>query len=79
MLRSTYISDTNVLDHLRVNSRALHNLHEQLVQNSVKRSVLEATLASLGQRRSNGKRNDHIVRVLRCTVASVSIGIQSPS
>lgn len=78
MTSSTYISDTNVLDHLRIDTRALHNLHKQLVQNSIKRGVLEPTLASLRQRRPDGKRDYHIVRILRGTVASVSISTQSP-
>lgn len=42
----------------------LYDLLKQLENNAIQGSVLEATLAGLGQRRTNGKSDNDIVRVL---------------
>lgn len=38
-----------------------------MIGNAIERSVLEATFARLRKRRSNGQRDNYIIRVLLCT------------
>ena len=70
----TYISQANVLDKGRVEIAALVDLLEELVDNAVKRGVLEATLARLGEGGAHGEGDDDVVGVLLLAGVGVSNG-----
>jgi len=57
----TYVTNTDVLHHLRIDSGLPKDLDQKLVEYAINGSVFEPAFAALGQRCSDGKRNDDIV------------------
>jgi hypothetical protein len=65
----THIADADVLDEGRVQLAALVDLLQELEEDTIELSVLEATLACLGQGSTDGESDDNIVGVLLLTFA----------
>lgn len=78
MWSKTYIAQADVLYHLWVEPALADDLLEDLEDEAIERSVLEATLLGLGQRGPDGECDDNVVGVLggaddgvvsqRCTI-----------
>ena len=56
----------------RVNVGLPHDLLEELEDNAIKRSVLETSLSTLGERSTDGEGDDNIVWVLLRAVKSIA-------
>jgi hypothetical protein len=69
---TTYVAQADVLYHLWVEPALADNLLEDLEDESIERSVLEAALLSLGQGGPDGECDDDIVGVLGGAVGVVS-------
>ena len=69
---ATYVAQANVLNQLWVEVALADNLLEDLEHQAIERSVLEAALLGLGQRSTDGERDDNIVGVLGGAVGVVS-------
>lgn len=59
-----YISQTDVLHHLRIYVRLLNDFLQQRIDEIIELGVFESASASLGQRRPYRERDDNIVWVL---------------
>lgn len=68
MSAGTYVTQAYVLDHLWVEVGLPHDLLENLEDNTIERSVLQATLAAFGKRCSDGEGDDNIVWVLSSAI-----------
>jgi hypothetical protein len=66
-----YISKADVLYKGRVQLRLSNDLLHQLVDNAIQRSILEATLAGLCQRRPDRECDNNVIRVLRRAAKSM--------
>jgi len=59
----TYVTNADVLHHLRIDSGLPKYLDHKLVEDAINGSVFEPAFAALGQRCSDGKRYDDVVWV----------------
>lgn len=59
-----YVAQANILNHVGVDLRFLEDFFQQSVDQVVQIRVLKAALLAFGQRRSDGKGDNNIVRVL---------------
>jgi len=64
MQQVAYVTEAEVLDHLRVDSALVDDLLSERVNDVVERRVLQATFASFSQGRPDGTGDNDIVRVL---------------
>lgn len=64
----THISYANVLNEDRVQFAALVDLLRELVEDAIELSVLEATLACLGQGSTDGEGDNNVIGILLLTL-----------
>jgi hypothetical protein len=72
LLVGTHVSYADVLDEGRVQVAALVDLLQELVEDAIELSVLEATLACLGQWSTDGEGDNDVIGVLLLTFAGVT-------
>lgn len=60
----SYISKTDIFDHLRVYPRLLYHLLQDLENNAIEGRVLQPTLPALSQRSADRESDDNVVGVL---------------
>lgn len=61
-----YVSETDILNHLRVEVALAHDLLEHLEDDAIEGCVFEAAFLALGEGCADGERDDYIVGILLC-------------